>query len=316
MAIDPATISAIGTGLSGVGSLVGAFSNRGDGGISWNDFDKTAKLPHEVQNRYADYFQSYAKKMGVSPYALLGHQMPSGGSMPAMSKAPSGVGDAMRKMGQDVQRGVNNYIAVKDLESRSNLQSAQADYYTARAAAVRDTQRPNSGPTANDKAQIKTVPKQVVAPSKGNPGISAGGRSAAQLFRRQGGEIAVKPSESMAEASEEQSPVQDAKDFIADISREYRMSHDPRRRKVLKAQYEKQLRASGHLGNDEVLVFSQLDNAFRAVSRLGHQRSMYRNYRRGKARGLRGRFSSHNFPENRLRRFRQRWRRLPPWMLR
>lgn len=132
----PVAIPAMAAGgalLSGAANVYGAISGSGSGGLSWDDIHKN--LAYQRTNREQAFnqqmqqstrFGEMARNMGVSRYSLIGNQGSGPSAVPLAQGPGRGTSKAryMAELGQDIQRGVNNYIQVKDLENRTKLSDA------------------------------------------------------------------------------------------------------------------------------------------------------------------------------------------------
>lgn len=150
MGLTSALASVIGSGISAVSNVVGSIIGKPkDNSPSYgSQLRMQAEQQRLVQEQYSKEFRNYAKNMGISPYALLGYQMPSGPAGGAIqSDSPSRLGSTIRQMGQDVERGLNNYIALKDAEKTGQVKDAQARLFNAQADKIinSQTQEPPGG---------------------------------------------------------------------------------------------------------------------------------------------------------------------------
>lgn len=132
----------IGAGISAASNLASGFiGSRGNAPTYYDQLRMQADRSRLVQEQFSKDFRSYAKNMGISPYALLGYSMPSGPAGAAVqSDTRPDLGQALRRMGQDAARGINNYAAAVDLETNKELRLAQARLYNAQADKIINSQ--------------------------------------------------------------------------------------------------------------------------------------------------------------------------------
>lgn len=157
MAITAAGVTAAGSLLGGLGSAVsGLFGGKSKGVSTYDQL--------QVPIQYGKAFKGIAKDMGVSRHALLGAQMPSGSSGGMIRMKPD-IGQSMARMGQDVQRGVQSYLAVKEADDNAKLKSAQARLYNAQATNLlnQQTQRPPGISEENLQSDYLTQDQQLKA---------------------------------------------------------------------------------------------------------------------------------------------------------
>lgn len=140
--VTPAAASIVAAGISGATNLAsGLMSKSGNAPTYYDQLRMQADRQKAAQLQYSKDFKTYAKNMGISPYALLGYQMPSGPSGAAIqSDDRTGMSSALRRMGQDAARGINNYALAKAAESDSTVKQAQARYYNAQADKIINSQ--------------------------------------------------------------------------------------------------------------------------------------------------------------------------------
>lgn len=153
--VTAAGVTAAGSLLSGLGGAFSSFFGGRSKGPSTYD-------TIETQRQYAKAFPGMAKSMGVSRHALLGHQMPSGSSGGMIRMKPD-IGKGMARMGQDVQRGVQSYLAVKEADDNAKLKASQAKLYDAQATAIlnQQTQNPTGVTEENLPSDYLTYDKQL-----------------------------------------------------------------------------------------------------------------------------------------------------------
>lgn len=270
MAAIAPIISAAGSALGGIGAVVGALSPQDSGGISWNDFHKQRMLGKTSRMDYADDFSEYAKRMGVSRFALLGHSMPSGGSLPTRGPGLSTgerIGSAMQRMGQDAQRGVQTYMAYRELTSQEKLREAQASKLTAEANLLTKELNNSQNPvTPALSGNLKPVPPEI--PMSKNPqsgGFTHGALSANTFTRGANDLVRVRPSIEMGEVLEGQGVVSDAKDVLDDSVFQLRMANSSKFRGRIKAMMDSQLRAAGKMAHNESLVWNPYMISFQVM---------------------------------------------------
>ena len=287
-----ATISAIGTALAGAGSAYSAF--QGSPGEKWvgpgrYDYELGIEYGQKKQEAYAKDFQNYAKYMGVSPYALLGHNMPSGPAVPGspMRDSESPLGKSMSKMGQSVSRGVQAYQMLQESKANVQLKQAQADLATAEANAIRDPQRPNSGPTDNDKKLVNQIPSKITRPAPALTGLDAGGSSASQVMRDEAGNVVIKQSEKMAEAREEQGFVEDVLDVIRDASKQVLRANSKSARTKIRIALIQELERTGRLKWDETVIWNPNLLTFQVMKRSKYINRLKNRYNKSRAREIR-----------------------------
>lgn len=259
-------IGGLGSLASGVSGFFGSSKKTPD----WDNWKKQLRYDTLSKRRYAKEFKDYAKAMGVSRHALLGTNFPSGssvsGSVGSSDNGIRGIGEALSRMGQDVGRGVQTYMAHKDLQSTLRLRESQARYYDALAVnAINSTTQnaPVSTPSTPD--DIKVVPQEIKAGTKSVPGIGAGTRSAQTIWRGDDDYVRIKPSDELAEILESQGITEDVKDIWSDINRTYDYMIDKGFRERIRRAVTRDMLKSGKLRRNEMLVWSHMRQMFKVV---------------------------------------------------
>lgn len=227
--MDPATIAAFGSVLSGMGSLGSAVSGVfGKSGVRDTLFDQLRKQ-RESQQKYdkwkSENFGTLAKNMGVSRYALLGN---ASNPVPAQIQ-PESYGDSrfqraaegLSQFGQDVGRGVQARMALQEHKARLGLIEAQTAETIARANKLNATQKPLPLPQINTPPKVKMLDPQITKSAPGNAGVEAGGRSGQIITRDRHGYVTFDLNQELAEARESQGAssqiINEARDFAQDM---------------------------------------------------------------------------------------------------
>lgn len=228
MAVSPfwAGLSAAGTALAGAGSAYSAITGAGDQGVRWSDVKKNLQFNKGLaeinratrrqmdRERYrrmlkdAKRFKRYAKKMGVSRYALLGNQ--GSGIVPAQTISGSTVsptrerdtGATLARMGQDIGRGVANVADIMHTRAETRLLNARADQI------INETQLPKDQPIDWESGTGASIVEQNIHPGQFQ-------ESQRRAIEARGGNIQTQPYEG-AGGIIRMMPQQQAMDWISE----------------------------------------------------------------------------------------------------